>query len=65
MSSFKSRSWNKKNKNKNTCTNKNTTRLYCKEEIEQVYDKKVHKKTNVEQTKGNDKFYIHLYPFGT
>jgi hypothetical protein len=32
MLSSKSRSWNKKNKNKNmTCVNKNPTSFYCKE----------------------------------
>ncbi len=62
---LKSKLWNKKNKSKNvTHANKNPRRFYCKEEIEQSYDKKVYQNTSVEQTKGNDKFYLHLYPFG-
>jgi hypothetical protein len=39
--SSKSRLWNKKNKKKNiTRVNKNSTKNYCKEKIEQGYNKK-------------------------
>ncbi len=45
MPSSKSRSWNKKNKNKNmTSVNKEPTIFYCKKETEQSYDKKTYLK---------------------
>ncbi len=44
-----------------TNVNKNSTRFYYKEETKQGYVPKI----SVEQTKGNEEFYLYLYLLGT
>jgi hypothetical protein len=52
MFSFKSRSWNKKNKNNNTTSaNKNPIIFYCKKETKQCYDKKTYPKLMLNRLK--------------
>jgi hypothetical protein len=61
--SSKSRLWNKKNKNKYmTHTNKNPTKFYCKEKIEQGYNRKMYPKLvlNIIKVMGNSTFTGHL-----
>ncbi len=66
MPNSKSRSWNKKNKNKNTtCAKQDSNKIILQRKNKTRLWQKNVPKIGVEQTKGKGEFYLYLYSLNT
>jgi len=59
----KFKSWNKKNKN-TICAKQESNKILLQRRNKTRIWQEIVLKTNVEHTKGNEKFYLYLYPLG-